>query len=270
MKIITLVENSCGNANCIAEHGLSLYIETEKHRILLDAGQTDAVVRNASVLDVDLSETDTVILSHGHYDHSGGLIPFSGINLKARIYMQRSAAEPHYNGDRYIGIDPQVSCLPNICMIDGDLLIDEELFLFSGIKGRRLFPEENHKLSVIRNGHKIPDDFTHEQILVVTQGEKKWLFSGCAHNGILNILDRYRELTGSSPDYAVTGFHLMKKTGEYTVKEEAAIKETALELSHTDTVFYSGHCTGTPAFKIMKQIMGDQLIAIHSGDRILL
>ena len=67
MKIITLVENTVENEKCIAEHGLSIYyIETEKHKLLLDTGQTDAVVKNAEVLNIDLSAVDTVILSHGH------------------------------------------------------------------------------------------------------------------------------------------------------------------------------------------------------------
>ena len=87
MKIVTLVENTCGYEGCIAEHGLSLYIETEKHKLLLDTGQTDAVVKNAEVLGVDLSLVDTVILSHGHYDHSGGILPFSQINHTAQIIM---------------------------------------------------------------------------------------------------------------------------------------------------------------------------------------
>ena len=96
MRIITLVENTCGNPDCIAEHGLSLYIETEKHKLLLDTGQTDAVVKNAAVLGIDLSEVDTVILSHGHYDHSGGIIPFSKINSHAKIYMQRKASGDYF------------------------------------------------------------------------------------------------------------------------------------------------------------------------------
>ena len=108
MKIITLVENSCGNENCIAEHGLSIYIETEKHKLLLDTGQTDAIVKNAEVLGIDPSAVDTVILSHGHYDHSGGILPFSKLNRTAQIIMQKSAAEPHFNGERYIGIDKAI------------------------------------------------------------------------------------------------------------------------------------------------------------------
>lgn len=162
MKIVTLVENTCGHKYCIAEHGLSVYVETEKHRLLLDTGQTDAVVKNAEVLGIDLSAVDTVILSHGHYDHSGGILPFSQINHTAQIIMQRSAAEPHYNGERYIGIDRAILDLPNVRLIDGDMRIDDELFLFSDITGRRCYPQGNHRLLRMENGVKVPDDFAHE------------------------------------------------------------------------------------------------------------
>ncbi len=269
MRIITLVENTCGNPDCIAEHGLSLYIETEKHKLLLDTGQTDAVVKNAAVLGIDLSEVDTVILSHGHYDHSGGILPFSEVNRTAQIIMQRTAAEPHFNGGRYIGIDKAILELPNVQLIDGDLQLDEELFLFSGITGRRCYPQGNQKLSRMENGVQVPDDFAHEQCLVITQNGKHWLLSGCSHNGILNILDRYKDLFGNTPNFVVTGFHMMKRDSEHTEAEKEVILQTALELSRMDTVFYSGHCTGIPAFEIMKEVMGEKLIALHSGEQVV-
>ena len=269
MKIVTLVENTCGHEDCIAEHGLSLYVETEKHKLLLDTGQTDAVVKNAEVLGIDLSTVDTVILSHGHYDHSGGILPFSHINHTAQIIMQKSSAEPHFNGERYIGIDRSILELPNVRLIDGDVRLDDELFLFSGIKGRRCYPQGNRKLSRMNNCEKVPDDFAHEQCLVIKQNGKSWLLSGCSHNGILNILDRYREIFGNAPDYVIMGFHMTKKDGEYTGDEKAVIIQTAQELSQMNTVFYSGHCTGIPAFELMKDIMGDKLIALHSGEEML-
>lgn len=269
MKILTIVENTCGHESCIAEHGLSIYVETEKHKLLLDTGQTDAVVKNAEVLGINLSAVDTVILSHGHYDHSGGILPFSQINNSAQIIMQKAAAEPHYNGERYIGIDKAILELPNVRLIDGDVRLDDELFLFGGITGRRCYPQGNRKLSRIENGEKVPDDFAHEQCLVIKSDGKHWLLSGCSHNGILNILDRYREIFGNAPDYVLTGFHMMKRAGEHTKEEKAVIIRTAKELSLLDTVFYNGHCTGIPAFELMKDIMGEQLIALHSGEQVI-
>ena len=117
----------------------------------------------------------------------------------------------------------------------------------------------------MENGVQFPDDFAHEQCLVIKHNDKYWLLSGCSHNGILNILDRYREMFGNVPDYVITGFHMMKKEGEHTEEEKAVIIQTAQELSPMNTVFYSGHCTGIPAFELMKNVMGNQLIALHTG-----
>lgn len=89
MKIVTLVENICGNDLCGCEHGLSLYVETEHHKLLLDTGASDLFFENAKKLDIDLCQVDTVILSHGHYDHGGGILKFVEINPHATIYMQK-------------------------------------------------------------------------------------------------------------------------------------------------------------------------------------
>ncbi len=265
MKLICLVENTEGGHGCIAEHGLSLYAETKKHKILLDFGQTDAMIKNAEKLGIDLKKVDYAFLSHGHYDHSGSLIRFAETNPNAKIYMQRKALEKHYHDERYIGIDSKTGNLPNVKLIDGDIKIDDELEIFTGIKGRRLYPQGNLELETEHDGIRETDDFSHEQCLVITVGGRKYLLSGCSHNGILNILDRYISLYGKAPYAVITGFHMMKKT-EYTAEEINIIKETAIELTKYDTIFVSGHCTSLPAFEIMKEIMGDRLIAMHSGE----
>ena len=100
MKLVTLVENTQGATGCVCEHGLCIYAETAKHKLLVDSGQTDALIGNALLLDIDLAAVDTVILSHGHYDHSGGILPFSQLNKRARIIMHQKAPEPHFNGGR--------------------------------------------------------------------------------------------------------------------------------------------------------------------------
>lgn len=271
MKIITVIEDTCGsNCECIAEHGLSIWIETEKHRLLLDTGASDAFIKNSDILGIDLKTADTVILSHGHYDHSGGIIPFSKINKTANIFMRDNALALHYSGERNIGSDTAIADLPNIRYISGDYKIDDELFLFGNIKGRRFYPTGNDNLLMDTENGKAPDDFSHEQCLVITQNGKKILLSGCAHNGMLNILDRYREIFSSLPDYVISGFHLTKKYGDYTQSHLDTIALTAKELAEMDTVFYTGHCTGSVAYDIMKRIMQDKLNPIHSGDEVVL
>lgn len=272
MKIINLIENIQGSQDVLFEHGLSFYIETKTHKLLVDCGQTDAFSQNAVALGVDLKEVDSVFLSHGHYDHSGGILPFAEINPKADIYMQKKAALPYYHKtddeERYIGIAPEISKLAQVKLVDGDRKIDEELFVFSNVKGRTLWPKGNLELKKKTEDAFVQDEFDHEQYLVATEGSKRVLFSGCAHNGILNILGHYHDLYGNYPDAVVSGFHMKKK--EYTAEDDGLITETAKQLSEMPTQFYTGHCTGEYAFAIMKEIMGSQLTYVHSGDSLIL
>lgn len=268
MYIAVLMEDTCGNPQCEYEHGLSLYIETKQHKILMDTGASDKTWGNARQLGADLSEVDTVVLSHGHYDHSGGLLTLRQINQDAVIYMQRTALADYYHGERYIGIDKEIGQMPKVQMLFGDRKIDEELSLFTGITERRFWPQSNLGLSMRVDGADIQDEFAHEQCLVI-RGEKNLLISGCAHNGILNILDRYREIYGGSPDIVISGFHMMKKT-DYTEEEKSVIRQTAVELKVKDTVFYTGHCTGQKAIDLMKPILGERLIQMHCGMEIYL
>ena len=273
MKIRNLIENTEGAAGLAAEHGLSFYIETEKHRLLMDLGPSASVLQNAAHLGVDLKAVDTVILSHGHFDHGGGIMPFAKLNPDAKIYLPDSAfggyyAERDYKPEPdYIGLDPEIAKLPQIIRVKGELKIDDELSLFSGVSGRKYPPVSNKSLKRKEGEIYLPDDFRHEQYLVITEGEKHVLFSGCAHKGILNILDRYRELYGGAPDIVVSGFHMMKKTG-YTDEERSIIRETARRLKKYPTVFYTCHCTGTGAFDLMKKIMGDRLVYVHCGESV--
>ena len=115
MKIVTLMENTACREDVCFEHGLSLYLETQSHRILFDAGQSAAFADNAQTLRVDLKQVDFAVLSHGHYDHSGGLGKFLEINEAAPVYVSRWAFEPHWESDgRYVGVDPSLEANPRI------------------------------------------------------------------------------------------------------------------------------------------------------------
>ena len=128
MKIVNLIEDNKGECKCKCEHGFSCYIETTNHKILFDTGSTGTFIENAKKLEIDLSKVDTVILSHGHYDHCGGVLDFIKINSKAHIYMQKSAGGAYYNlknnQEKYIGIDKALLQLPQLRLLDGDYKID--------------------------------------------------------------------------------------------------------------------------------------------------
>ena len=275
MKIINLIENTEGIGGCAYAHGLSFYVETKKHKLLLDLGPSGETLQNAKVLGIDLSAVDTVVLSHGHYDHSGGIIPFTRVNDKALIYMQQTAVDDYYADEgknapqrfRYIGIDKDIADLPQVRFLSGDMRIDDELEVFVIRKRSHELPFTNKRLLVRTGDEYRRDHFDHEHFLVIHQDGKSILMSGCAHNGILSILDAYKEKFGNVPDLVVSGFHLMKKT-EYRESEIEEMKAMAKELQNYPTRFVTCHCTGTAAFDVMKGIMGDSLEYVHSGEEV--
>ena len=270
MRIINLVENTEGNAGCGVEHGLSIYIETAKHKLLMDTGASGLLLENARKKGVDLTRVDTVVLSHGHFDHGGGIPAFAQLNPEARIYMQESAEEGHFStrGElHYIGLPEEVRDLPQVVRVNGDLRIDQELSLFSRIPVPEPVPASNDDLMRKEGEAYVPDDFRHEQCLVIRQEGISILLSGCAHHGILNILRHYRTLYGTDPDYVISGFHLMRRDG-YSPEDIRTIVHTAMELRRYRTVFYTGHCTGEKPFRIMKRLMGRQLRYMHCGDEL--
>lgn len=276
MKIINLIENTIGeNVGCLTEHGLSYYIETTDYKILVDTGASDGFAENAKTLGVDLEAVDLAVLSHGHYDHAGGFLAFAQINPKAPIYMRKEAAGAFYHGERYIGIDPEILNLPQVHMVEEDMCLKQDmLWLFGGVTGRKLWPQGNLLLKVKGSGIEsgkifLQDDFSHEQYLVVRENGRSVLFSGCAHNGILNILEHYKKLFGDEPDAVFSGFHMRQKDG-YQERDLEIIKAIAEELKIRKTKFYTGHCTGELPFALMKEIMDEQLEYVHSGEQVII
>ena len=242
--------------------------------MLFDFGPSERMIKNAQTLGVDLSQADIAVLSHGHYDHSGGLPAFAGVNNHAKLFMQKNARGDYYSQDtesayRYIGIEPFISGqLQTICL-SGDETIDDELSLFVTGSRRYPIPASNRRLKMRINGRYVQDSFEHEQSLVITEHENMVLIAGCAHNGILNILDTFVQKYQRVPDAVFGGFHLMQKEG-YSGHDLNAIRSMAHELKQYPTAFYTCHCTGAEPFECMRGIMGDQLSYIHTGEEIQL
>ena len=275
MRIINLVENEPGASGCEAAHGLSFYVETENHKLLFDTSPSEVVLRNAQKLGVALTAVDTVILSHGHYDHSGGIIAFVEINPRAKIYMQHNAGGEYYafdgedKGFRYIGIDKRILEVPQVQLLQGDTKLDDELQLFTVDNRSFSLPSTNKRLRELCSGQYVQDEFHHEQNLLLSTEGKKILFCGCAHNGILNVMETLERKFGSDtiPDLVIGGFHLMKRT-EFSEADTAEVTEIANRLKSYKSHFATCHCTGLPVFNQMKEIMGGQLSYVYSGDEV--
>ena len=264
MKITVLAENTACREDLQSEHGLSLFLETENRRILFDAGQTEAFAANAETLGIDLKSADLAILSHGHYDHSGGLARFLEINPSAPVYLHREAFVPHYNADgKYIGVDPALEGNPRLRFTDGEKILAEGITLHSCNHLPRPVPFGSFGLTVQAGAQRQPDDFRHEQYLLIEEKGKRICVSGCSHKGILNILSWFR------PDVLIGGFHFMKLDPE-TPDGREALEAAATRLLQYPTVCYTGHCTGQSQFDFLKARMGERLHALSTGCAITL
>ena len=273
MKLISLIENTGKRSDLQTEHGLSLYIETEQHHVLFDTGATDRFIGNAETLGVSLSDVDVVVLSHGHFDHTGGISAFLQQNQSANIYIRENAFEPFYHCSptevREIGVKELQKNHPRLTLTTGNLKIDAELTLFTNVKGRRCYPAINLKLKYFDGTGYRQDDFRHEQNLAITEGDKRVLISGCSHNGIVNILDEYQALFHRFPDVVAGGFHTAGKD-DFDENATQQIREMAQALKETGAVFYTCHCTGEKPYQILKAELGADIHYLSTGDQILI
>ncbi len=254
MKIYCLIENTKASDSFICEHGLSLFIDTGSHKILFDMGSSDAYIENAKNLGLDLSQVDIAIISHGHYDHGGGLKSFLEINHRAPVYISRYGFEPHYNMQkRYIGLDTSLTYSDRIILTDNIVNIDTGVTIFNCNHLKPKYEFECFGQTVLKNGEYINEDYRHEQYLLIENGDKRILFTGCSHKGILNIVNLIEA------DIIIGGFHLSK------MELSSKLEDYAKYLSKLDIDFYTCHCTGIKQFEFMKEF-AENIKYISSGD----
>ncbi len=264
MRIKVLMEDGACSPDIGCEHGLSLYIETGGKKILFDAGQSALFLANAKKMDADIGAVDLAILSHGHYDHGGGLAAFLAANARAEVYVNAHAFERHgsvrMGGEiEDVGISQVPADDPRVRLVDGVCEPDSRLTLFSGVGAAHARPSANRTLLM---GSE-PDDFSHEQNLIIEEDGMDVLFTGCAHSGILNIIDRAIALRGKAPRAVVGGFHLM--IGEDGQGDTAYAAHVAEALGRYDCQYYTGHCTGAGGVRLLADHLGSHLHRLCAG-----
>ena len=255
MKLTTLMENTTCSPRLTAEHGLSLFVEAAGHSFLFDAGQSGAFADNAGQLGVDLKRAEFAVLSHGHYDHGGGMLRFLERNRTAKLYLSEHAFGGHFNAaGRCIGLDDRLLDSGRLVFTGDVWEIAPGLTLHTCNDRPPVFPIDSAGLTEQVGEFLLPEEFRHEQSLLVEENGKRILLSGCAHKGVLNLLEWFL------PDVFVGGFHLKGLS-----PDDPRLKRWGEAMAAYNTVFYTGHCTGAEQYAVLKEILGNRLNALSTG-----
>ncbi len=249
MKMIILC-NDVAKIGFSSEHGFSLLIDDET---IFDTGSTDVAVKNAEKLGIDFSKIKRVFISHGHYDHIGGLPYMLEKTGKIDLYLHKKAIIPKYSGDRFAGFSykwSDIEKMANIHFIDGDTNIDGFTIL-NDVQTVEKNIDPNFKV----NGHH---DLFEDEISLVKDGI---IITGCSHRGIENIFQKAIE--NYQIKMVIGGFHLINA-------DIQRIKNISGLFARYNVEVVPLHCTGKIATDIFKETLGDKCILKMAGDTIQL
>ncbi len=271
MRIVVLSDNRTLNDKFAPEHGLCIYVETEQFKCLLDLGASDKFIQNAVKLGIDIKDVDYVFISHGHIDHIGGLPAFLDLNKKAKIILSKYALTQSYfskrNGFRNISIDVDLLNDNNrFVYVESEMVFKNVIHVFTSITNDYSTPKANTTLYKDAGAGIILDDFNHE--LIVSFGiDNLFIYTGCAHKGLLNILASSSLFLSKKIRYVMGGFHLLDSKPEQEFETTKEINEIANELlsKYPESNFITGHCTGENVFNKLKETLNERIIHFYTG-----
>ena len=277
MKVQVLIDNISSFTEgerprkLFGEWGLSVYVEFEGKRYLLDTGASHLFAKNAGVMGVDLSKVDIGILSHAHYDHANGMARFFALNKTAPFYVRKGVAENCYHAHKlfgrltyheYIGIHKGwlKRFADRIRYAEGDMQIAPNVYLVPHkTPGLEAIGERAH-LSVKENGKYRYDSFDHEQSLVFDTPKGLFVMNSCSHGGADNIVKEIEATFSDKNIYAILGgFHLFRYKDEVVRAFAERLRELDVQK------IYTGHCTGNRAFEILHEVLGDRAEQMRCG-----
>lgn len=265
MKMTVLAENTAPE-NLGKEWGLSIFAEYRGKKYLLDTGASELFYQNAKKLGIDIGEAEYGILSHAHFDHADGMDIFFRENRKASFYVRKEAAENCYSREsffpKYIGIKKGTlnTYRDRIQRAEGVQRIADGVWL-AGHTAKGLSERGKREHMCVRHGIRLYwDNFAHEQSAVFELPQGLFVFNGCCHGGVDNIIREVREAFPDKRIYAVAGgFHLYNRNEEQVEALCAELKK--LDVAH----IYTGHCTGKAACAILQRELGERVELLTGG-----
>lgn len=275
VRLTTLCDNTVGSSGLAGEWGLSILAEYRGERVLLDAGYGDAAVKNADLMGVDLGQVDKIVLSHGHLDHAGGLVPLllrSG--KKTEVYAHPdvwaskcSAFQQPWGGEKghhFIGILHRRETLESL---GADfryhrtpVRLNEHMITTGEVPMVTTFESLDDNLCLKTDTGYAPDPLLDDQALIIKSEQGLVVVLGCAHRGAVNTILHAKTITGVDRVYAVVGgTHLLRAGEERISRTIAALRELGVVKVGVS------HCTGFPAAAALAREFGADFIFNSTG-----
>jgi 7,8-dihydropterin-6-yl-methyl-4-(beta-D-ribofuranosyl)aminobenzene 5'-phosphate synthase len=269
VKITVLLENYTIDNQYKSDHGLSVLIEYNGEDILLDVGPNSNFAKNARTKNIDLSRINHLFISHNHIDHTGGLDEFLKINDTARIYLMDNINSKYYLNVLFfkypVGLRLNKKYYSRITQLDGDLIINNNIYFLKNISSEYQKPSLNKYLHQKIERKYVLDTFDHEGILVLEDKDELIVFNSCSHNGILNSIETVRmQFPNKKIRSYVGGLHLIHPPSKENESDEN-LDYLVDVLKEIDITIYTGHCTGEYSLNYLKERLGEKIQEINTG-----
>ncbi len=269
--ITILAENTTPAPAFIGEYGFSALIEVDDHKILFDTGSDQALYHNAAQLGIDLNKVNAIVISHGHFDHTGGLLSYfkqygaRPVYAHSGIFVNRPLP---LGGNNYKDIgcgfsqEELLKAGANLHLQDEFSSIIPGVFFSGAIPRNNNFEDTGGEFKMVINGELQDDPLTDDSALIIEHPDGLIIVSGCAHSGVINIIEHARNQTGDSRVLAfIGGTHLITASQERINHTIAALDSFSI------SKIIVSHCTGFYAAARLYNALGERVIKGETGMR---